>query len=252
METANARALRERESYDTGLRRDRYDAVLGHAQTFYHPKRIQLAGEWLRPCHGGRALELGATCWANFLEDNNVFPAEQTCINISERELDKGRRLCVKTRLKPDFRVMDAQQLEFPDGHFDAVFGTAILHHVDLGRALGEIRRVLKPGGRIVFGEPLDNNPIGWLVRQLTPKARTADERPLRLRDLEQVQAAFRCRLVYEQLLSVPAGVISGALFREPDNPLTRAAFAADEWLLRAIPSIGPVFRRVLILGERH
>ena len=252
MDDLVARAAREREAYQEGLRRGRYDRALRHAQGVYHRRRGRLAGEWLRPCGGGRALELGTDSWQTFLEDNGVAPKELTCINISERELDKGRGLTPKLGLRPTFRVMDAQRLEFPDRHFDAVFGTAILHHLDLEASLREIDRVLKPGGRIAFGEPLDNNPVGWVVRRLTPKARTADESPLRHSELRRLQEVFRCRFLFEQLLSVPAGVVSGVLFRDPDNPLTRLAYRADELLLKAAPALGPMFRRVLILGEKR
>ena len=50
-----------------------------------------------------------------------------------------------------------------------------------------------------------------------------------------------------------PELVFVSALYTPgPDNPLTRAAFAADERILRAFPGIGPLFRRVLILGEKR
>ena len=142
------RVAREREAYETGLRRDVYDRILSHAQGLYHAKRITAAGDWLRPCAGGRALELGANSWTGFLEANDVRPAELTCINISARELNRGRQQARTTRLQPDFRIMDAQALAFPDEHFDAVFGTAILHHLDLSTALKEVTRVLKPGAQ--------------------------------------------------------------------------------------------------------
>ena len=50
----------------------------------------------------------------------------------------------------------DAESLPFADASFDLVVGHAVLHHLpDLDRAFSEFRRVLRPGGRIVFaGEP--------------------------------------------------------------------------------------------------
>jgi ubiquinone/menaquinone biosynthesis C-methylase UbiE len=50
----------------------------------------------------------------------------------------------------------DAERLPFEDGSFDLVFGHAVLHHLpDLPAALGELRRVLRPGGTLAFcGEP--------------------------------------------------------------------------------------------------
>jgi ubiquinone/menaquinone biosynthesis C-methylase UbiE len=52
--------------------------------------------------------------------------------------------------------VTEAEVLPFDDGSFDLVLGHAVLHHIpDLDRAFGEFKRVLRPGGRIVFaGEP--------------------------------------------------------------------------------------------------
>jgi ubiquinone/menaquinone biosynthesis C-methylase UbiE len=48
----------------------------------------------------------------------------------------------------------DAQVLPYPDGHFDAAYLVATLGEVpDKQRALRELRRVLKPGGRLVVGE---------------------------------------------------------------------------------------------------
>ena len=51
-------------------------------------------------------------------------------------------------------RQGDAQALPYPNGHFDAAYLVATLGEVpDKERALRELRRVLKPGGRLVVGE---------------------------------------------------------------------------------------------------
>ncbi len=52
--------------------------------------------------------------------------------------------------------VTEAEALPFEDESFDLVLGHAVLHHIpDLDRAFAEFKRVLRPGGRIVFaGEP--------------------------------------------------------------------------------------------------
>jgi ubiquinone/menaquinone biosynthesis C-methylase UbiE len=52
--------------------------------------------------------------------------------------------------------VTEAETLPFDDESFDLVLGHAVLHHIpDLDRAFAEFRRVLRPGGTIVFaGEP--------------------------------------------------------------------------------------------------
>lgn len=51
-----------------------------------------------------------------------------------------------------DARVAALPQLPFPDGEFDAVVGNFVINHVGRPRAaLTELRRVLKPGGRIAL-----------------------------------------------------------------------------------------------------
>src|ERR1700679_2461441 len=52
--------------------------------------------------------------------------------------------------------VTEAESLPFDDESFDLVLGHAVLHHIpDLDRAFAEFKRVLRPGGMIVFaGEP--------------------------------------------------------------------------------------------------
>jgi SAM-dependent methyltransferase len=146
---------------------------------------------------------------------------------------------------------MDAHKLKFPNEHFDLVFGAGILHHLELETALREIGRVLRPGGVIMFSEPLDNNLIGRLVRRLTPWARTEDETPFRAGHLATIRRHFKCEFHYEQMLSVPLGVLSRAVFRRPDNSLMRMAFRSDELVQRYLPGIGPYFRKVTIVGQK-
>ncbi|MFH0874140.1 MAG: methyltransferase domain-containing protein [Candidatus Komeilibacteria bacterium] len=67
----------------------------------------------------------------------------------------------------------DIMNLEFPDEVFDVVVCAAVLEHVpDPGRAIAELRRVLKPGGEIwievPFCQPFHPSPQDyWRVTQL-------------------------------------------------------------------------------------
>lgn len=64
-------------------------------------------------------------------------------------------------------QVMDVEHLEFADGQFDAVTCRIAPHHfTDIARALGEIHRVIRPGGRFVVEDscvPVDPSLDAYL-----------------------------------------------------------------------------------------
>lgn len=246
------RVKREQAAYDHGLSRGLYNRLFLHTHHQYRQHRYASVGQLIRSVPHERMLEIGFTGWLTFLEVNQLIPNDLTCINISERELQDGIDAARSSLVKPKFQIMDAHHLQFPDGSFDIVFGVSVLHHLELEKGLAEVRRVLKPGGIMIFAEPLDMNPVGRLVRAFTPKARTSDERPFRDHDLRLVQKYFACDLHFEQLLSVPFGFVSGLMFSNPDNPLTRFAFGLDERLKRTLPGLGRLYRHVLIVGRPH
>lgn len=57
------------------------------------------------------------------------------------------------------FIIDDAMKMTFSENSFDVVFGSSVLHHLDMNLALSEIFRVLKKNGRMIFAEPNMINP---------------------------------------------------------------------------------------------
>ncbi len=65
--------------------------------------------------------------------------------------IEEARRGLEGVSAVRELRVLDAQTIPFPDASFDTVVANHMLYHVpDLPRALGEIARVLSPGGRLI------------------------------------------------------------------------------------------------------
>jgi ubiquinone/menaquinone biosynthesis C-methylase UbiE len=245
-------AERERERYNEGLERKGYEKFFSHCRYFYIRRRYSLIKEMIQCFQHKKVLEIGSTAWGGWLENNSILPSSLTCINISEVELQVGIDSAVSSKNSPDFILMDAHDMQFEDGTFDFVFGDAILHHLNMARALDEIFRVLKPNGKILFVEPLDINPVGKLVRSLTKKARTSDEQPLRRCDIAEIKKRFETQFFYEEFLSVPCGVLSGMIFENPSNSLMRFAFRADQFLECNFGWLQNWFRHVLISGTRR
>ena len=251
MQDFSDRAEKERSQYNEGLQRKGYDLFFKHCRYFYIRKRTQLIKEKIKFAHNKKVLEIGSVTWKSWLESNSILPASLNCINISEIELQKGIDSAFKSRVNPQFLLMDAHKLQFEDESFDFVFGAAILHHLNMVTALNEIHRVLKPNGKILFVEPLDMNPVGKIVRSLTKKARTADEQPLRACDIAEIKKRFETQFFYEEFLSVPLGVLSGMFFKDGSNGLMQFAFTADQFLDRNFEWLRNWFRHVLIDGVR-
>lgn len=75
-----------------------------------------------------------------------------TGIDISDAMLDQARtRLADLGRCDVDLRRMDARQLAFPDGNFDAVVAPYVMSVVpDPERVMAEMTRVCRPGGTVI------------------------------------------------------------------------------------------------------
>jgi len=118
-------------------------------------------------------------------------------IDISEDLLRLARRrLAVSGREGgATFIAGSAHDMPFPDESIDVVFGIAILHHLDLDLVSREVLRVLKPGGRAIFQEPVRNSPLVRYIRSLIPY-RAPDispyERPLTDEELKRFAMGFK------------------------------------------------------------
>ena len=79
-----------------------------------------------------------------------------TCSDISPGMLQTLSENAERLGLDVRTQVANAERLPFDAERFDLVFGHAVLHHIpDLARAFAEFRRVLRPGGTVLFaGEP--------------------------------------------------------------------------------------------------
>jgi SAM-dependent methyltransferase len=144
---------------------------------------------------GKRVVDFGCGSGANTALLANRG-AHVWAIDISEALLRLGRRrLAASGRAGgATFIAASAHDLPFPDGSIDVVFGMAILHHLDLDLVSREMRRVLKPGGRAIFKEPVRNSPVIRFARSLVPY-RAPDispfERPLTDAELRRFATGF-------------------------------------------------------------
>jgi ubiquinone/menaquinone biosynthesis C-methylase UbiE len=124
-------------------------------------RRKQLLGE-----AKGHVLEIGAGTGANLA----LYGAGVETLTVAEPEAPMARKL--EKRIREQARdvklvVAPAEKLPFPDAQFDVVVSTLVLCTVaDQPASLRELRRVLKPGGRLLFIEHVRSEKPGVAVWQ--------------------------------------------------------------------------------------
>jgi len=135
----------------------------------------------------GRVLEIGVGTGLSFAH----YPPVDDLVGVdpSEPMLRRARKRAAELRRDVTLVEAPAEALPFEDASFDTVVTLAVLCSVDdPERALAEIRRVLKPGGRFIFLEHVRSEepalahwqdrlerPWGWVAGGCHPNRRTLE-----------------------------------------------------------------------------
>ncbi|MDN3516092.1 methyltransferase domain-containing protein [Aquisalimonas lutea] len=124
-----------------------------------------LLGE-LTPEH--RILDLGAGYGGTARYLAQTFGCPVVALNLSEVENERDREMNKAVNLDHLIEVLDAsfEEVPYPDNHFDVVWSQdSFLHSGDREKVIHEAARVLKPGGVLIFTDPMqtDDCPEGVL-----------------------------------------------------------------------------------------
>lgn len=244
----------EKEIWDGNtLDRTKIRQLRRHSFIYSDRREYKIARKILASFNGKNILEIGSYAWTDWFNES-IQPGKLTCINISDTSLENGKAHAKRRNLQfeIDFQLMDANELTFPDESFDLVYGGAILHHLDMEKAMYHIHRVLKPGGSIMFTEPLNMNPAYKLYRILNKKERTPDEHALVYSDFKTINSKFTFKHHFYDFFTVITGVISNKLNGDKnyDNWINRVGFSLDQ-IFSKIPFVRYWFARVLIYGNK-
>jgi ubiquinone/menaquinone biosynthesis C-methylase UbiE len=145
---------------------------------------------WICSQASGEVLEVAVGTGRNF----TFYPRRirLTGIELSDEMLAIARRRAAELGRDFDLVQGDAQALAFPDASFDTVVCTFSLCSIpDDRRAVAEMKRVLRPGGRLLLIDHVPSTTrvwryLQWLLEQVTLRAE--GEHLLR-RPIEHVRA---------------------------------------------------------------
>lgn len=202
------------------------------------PFPLEYSYHLLGDVRGLRIVDFGCGSGANAVQLANRG-AHVWAVDISEDLVRLAvRRMAVSGRASgAQFVVGSAHDLPFPDASIDIVFGIAILHHLDLALVSREVWRVLRPGGRAIFQEPVRNSAALKFVRSLIPY-RAPDispfERPLTDEELRGFAAPFSG--VRIRAFALPH-VLLGQVLPVVKTQIDRL-YRSDGALLRALPAL--------------
>ncbi|HEX5473903.1 MAG TPA: methyltransferase domain-containing protein [Vicinamibacterales bacterium] len=217
----------------SALTRQRYRAPM--AETTYP---LEYAYHLLGDVRGRVVLDFGCGSGANsmLLAGRGALVIG---VDISDDLLQLARRRLAINGAGEDCRfvVGSAHDLPLPDDSVDVVFGMAILHHLDLDLVAREVYRVLRPGGRAIFEEPVRNSRALRLMRRLVP-LRSPDVSPFErpLTDAELRRFTSRFDHVRVRAFGLPHVRLAKRLRLR--GGLQSRAYASDGRLLRRWPAL--------------
>jgi|TARA_B100000530_G_scaffold107110_1_gene66463 ubiquinone/menaquinone biosynthesis C-methylase UbiE len=121
------------------------------------------------PLAEGKVLEVGIGSGLNLPFYDKSKIDELWGLDPSEELSEMARKVADSEQMEVNFISSGAEEISLPDDHFDSVLVTYTMCTIpEVIRANGEIRRVLKNGGKMIFcehGEAPDENIRKWQKR---------------------------------------------------------------------------------------
>lgn len=153
-----------------------------------------------------------------------------------------------------DLTQQSFETLDYPSDSFDCTFGSCVIHHTEVDKTVAQLGRILKPGGRGVFIENSDRNPLLNLARRhlvgrfgIRKWSDDADEHPLKDDEITRMRRGFlgSLRVEYPQLVFFR--LLDLYVFRRRSRVLTALLRGLDRSLGKSRWLRGYSYFRILV-----
>jgi ubiquinone/menaquinone biosynthesis C-methylase UbiE len=224
----DSESIKERNASDT------YDKFYGNKKYYKATgKSVNYTKDWIQKYAKGKVfLDYACGNGSNAIAAAKAGAELSIGLDISDISVQNCRHLAENAGVTNNtyFFQADAENTKMPDNSVDAIICSGMLHHLDLSYAFHELRRILKPGGRVLAVEALDYNPAIKLYRMLTPAMRTDWEKAhiLSLADVKFAKRYFELgEIKYWHVVSYVGGKfpILMPILELIDSILTRVPF---------------------------
>ncbi len=191
---------------------------------------------------GKKALEMGCGDGWISLRLGGSGASVWAC-DISAKIIELAKRYAEAADLDIAFETMKCEEMTYEDDFFDIVFMHFALHHCDIAATAKQIKRVLKPGGKVILSEDYAYHPAFRIYRALTPGRHSKYERPLTDADISLFTSQFSSHsLEYSGLLNVFEGSNSRFI-----RPVRSALRKTDSFIYENLGFVNRYSRIVII-----
>lgn len=171
------------------------EGFFGELEAYRYGKLDYLPDYVNFPAFSGRSvLEIGCGVGIDLMQFARAG-ANVTGVDLSNTAIELARENFQVNGHAADLHLMNGEALDFPEAHFDHVFAHGVLQYTaDAGKMVGEIHRVLKPGGTGIL---MVYNRISWLrlVSRLTRVPLEHEDAPVyrtySIREFRQLMSLF-------------------------------------------------------------
>lgn len=179
------------------LDKEAYEKVYGNRK-YYQATDLSkdYVDQWIRDKAKGQVfLDYACGNGVNAIKAAKAGAVLSIGLDISRVSVENAKRSAREQGVEHNtyFVQADAENTLLPVDSIDAIICSGMLHHLDLSYAFPELRRILRPGGRILAVEALNYNPAIKLYRWWTPEMRTDWEKRhiLSFKDLRFAERFF-------------------------------------------------------------
>ncbi|MFD8380016.1 SAM-dependent methyltransferase [Streptomyces sp. NPDC059679] len=160
---------------------------------------------------GRRVLDVGCGSGRPTVRLARSGPAEVVGVTVSPVQIERATALAEREGVADRVRFVraDAMTLPFPDASFDAVWALECMFHMPSpAQVLGEIARVLRPGGRLAVMDVVLREPVARRDRGAVERGRSMFAVPAHIELVEYPRLILGAGLRLEELADLGDDII--------------------------------------------